>query len=225
MATLPQELEAHLVLEEAINIPVDTKRIQRLLKRAIDLTFGLALVALLLVPALVVAAIVWVDSAGNPILTQRRVGKNGRVFRMYKFRTMVDGAHARIGELQALNEQTGPIFKMRRDPRVTRIGRWLRKLSIDEIPQLLNVVRGEMSLVGPRPPLPHEVQAYTRAQLRRLLARPGLTGLWQVNGRSLLPFDEMVELDVRYIEEWSLLLDVSILVRTLPAIILARGAY
>jgi lipopolysaccharide/colanic/teichoic acid biosynthesis glycosyltransferase len=225
MATLPQELEAHLVLEDTLDIPVDTKRVQQLGKRAIDMILGLALLALLLIPALFVGLLVWIDSPGNPILTQRRVGKNGRIFRMYKFRTMVDGAHAKIGELQALNEQTGPIFKMRRDPRVTRIGRWLRKLSIDEIPQLLNVVRGEMSLVGPRPPLPHEVQSYTRAQLRRLLARPGLTGLWQVNGRSMLPFEEMVELDVRYIEEWSLLLDLAILARTLPAIVLARGAY
>ena len=225
MATLPQELEAHLVLEDTLDIPVDTKRVQQLGKRAIDMILGLALLALLLIPALFVGLLVWIDSPGNPILTQRRVGKNGRIFRMYKFRTMDDGAHAKIGELQALNEQTGPIFKMRRDPRVTRIGRWLRKLSIDEIPQLLNVVRGEMSLVGPRPPLPHEVQSYTRAQLRRLLARPGLTGLWQVNGRSMLPFEEMVELDVRYIEEWSLLLDLAILARTLPAIVLARGAY
>ena len=225
MATLPQELEAHLVLEDTLDIPVDTKRVQQLGKRAIDMILGLALLALLLIPALFFGLLVWIDSPGNPILTQRRVGKNGRIFRMYKFRTMVDGAHAKIGELQALNEQTGPIFKMRRDPRVTRIGRWLRKLSIDEIPQLLNVVRGEMSLVGPRPPLPHEVQSYTRAQLRRLLARPGLTGLWQVNGRSMLPFEEMVELDVRYIEEWSLLLDLAILARTLPAIVLARGAY
>ena len=223
MATLPQELEAHLVLEDTLDIPVDTKRVQQLGKRAIDMILGLALLALLLIPALFVGLLVWIDSPGNPILTQRRVGKNGRIFRMYKFRTMVDGAHAKIGELQALNEQTGPIFKMRRDPRVTRIGRWLRKLSIDEIPQLLNVVRGEMSLVGPRPPLPHEVQSYTRAQLRRLLARPGLTGLWQVNGRSMLPFEEMVELDVRYIEEWSLALDFKILLKTIPAVVLGRG--
>lgn len=225
MATLPHELEAHLVLEDALDIPVDTKRLQQLGKRAIDIVFGSLLLALLLVPALLVALLVRIDSPGNPILTQRRVGKNGRIFRMYKFRTMVDGAHAKMGELQALNEQTGPIFKMRRDPRVTRIGRWLRKLSIDEIPQLVNVVLGEMSLVGPRPPLPHEVQAYTRAQVRRLLARPGLTGLWQVNGRSMLPFEAMVDLDVRYIEEWSLMLDLAILARTLPAIVLARGAY
>ncbi|HEX5479896.1 MAG TPA: sugar transferase [Dehalococcoidia bacterium] len=225
MATLPQELEAHLVLEDVLDVAIDTKRLQQLCKRGIDIILGLALLALLLVPALLVALLVRIDSPGNPILTQRRVGKNGRIFRMYKFRTMVDGAHAKIGELHALNEQTGPIFKMRRDPRVTRIGRWLRKLSIDEIPQLLNVVGGDMSLVGPRPPLPHEVQAYTRGQLRRLLARPGLTGLWQVNGRSMLPFEAMVDLDVRYIEEWSLMLDLAILARTLPAIVLARGAY
>jgi len=225
MATVPQELEAHLVLEEALAFPVSSKRLQQLAKRSLDIVLGVAFLALLLIPALIVALLIRVDSVGGPLLTQPRVGKNGRIFRMYKFRTMVDGAHAKISELDALNEQTGPIFKMRRDPRVTRLGRWLRKLSIDEVPQLFNVVRGDMSLVGPRPPLPHEVQSYTRGQLRRLLARPGLTGLWQVNGRSMLPFEEMVELDVRYIEDWSLMLDLAILARTVPAIILARGAY
>jgi lipopolysaccharide/colanic/teichoic acid biosynthesis glycosyltransferase len=144
---------------------------------------------------------------------------------MYKFRTMCQDAHAQIADLQALNEQAGPIFKIRNDPRMTRIGRWLRKLSIDEVPQLLNVVRGDMSLVGPRPPLPHEVQVYTRHQLRRLGARPGLTGLWQVSGRSTLPFDEMVALDIQYIEEWTLVRDMVILVKTLPAVLSTRGAY
>lgn len=226
MATLPQELEAHRALEESLaGAERDEKRVQLALKRAVDLVGGLMLLAVLMVPAAVIALLIRIDSRGGPLLTQPRVGKNGRIFHMYKFRTMCQDAHARIADLQALNEQAGPIFKIRNDPRMTRIGRWLRKLSIDEIPQLLNVVRGDMSLVGPRPPLPHEVQVYTRHQLRRLGARPGLTGLWQVSGRSTLPFDDMVALDIQYIEEWTLLRDMMILVKTLPAVVSTRGAY
>ncbi|MBF6599312.1 MAG: sugar transferase [Dehalococcoidia bacterium] len=185
----------------------------------------MVLLALLCLPAAVVAALIRLDSRGAPLITQPRVGKNGRIFRMYKFRTMCEDAHARIAELTAFNEQAGPIFKMRNDPRMTRVGRWLRKLSVDEVPQLINVVRGDMSLVGPRPPLPHEVQNYSRHQLRRLLTRPGLTGLWQVSGRSTLPFDEMVALDISYIEDWTLMRDLVILLKTLPAVISTRGAY
>ena len=226
MATLPQELEAHRALEESLaGLARDHKRLQLVLKRAIDLVGGL----LLLMPARHPGGHRRAPDphrlARAPLLTQPRVGKNGRIFHMYKFRTMCEDAHAQIADLQALNEQAGPIFKIRNDPRMTRIGRWLRKLSIDEVPQLLNVVRGDMSLVGPRPPLPHEVQVYTRHQLRRLGARPGLTGLWQVSGRSTLPFDEMVALDIQYIEEWTLVRDMVILVKTLPAVVSTRGAY
>lgn len=226
MATLPQELEAHRALEESLaGLARDDKRVQLVLKRAIDIVAGLLLLAALGIPAAIVALLIRIDSRGAPLLTQPRVGKSGRIFHMYKFRTMCQDAHAQIADLQALNEQAGPIFKIRNDPRMTRIGRWLRKLSIDEVPQLLNVVRGDMSLVGPRPPLPHEVQVYTRHQLRRLGARPGLTGLWQVSGRSTLPFDEMVALDIQYIEEWTLVRDMVILVKTLPAVLSTRGAY
>ncbi len=227
MATLPQELEAHRALDEtSLATAADAeKRIQRLGKRALDVAGGMVLLALLCLPAAVVAALIRLDSRGAPLITQPRVGKNGRIFRMYKFRTMCEDAHARIAELTAFNEQAGPIFKMRNDPRMTRVGRWLRKLSVDEVPQLINVVRGDMSLVGPRPPLPHEVQNYSRHQLRRLLTRPGLTGLWQVSGRSTLPFDEMVALDISYIEDWTLMRDLVILLKTLPAVISTRGAY
>lgn len=205
--------------------PFERKRVQLMLKRTIDVVGGVALLVLLCLPATLVALAIRLGSAGSPLLTQVRVGKYGRTFKMYKFRTMYQGAAARQAELLALNEKDGPIFKMRKDPRMTGLGRWLRKLSIDELPQLLNIVRGEMSLVGPRPPLPHEVMVYTDRQLRRLQAKPGLTGLWQVHGRSTLTFEKMVALDLEYIDEWTLLRDVVILVKTLPAVASTRGAY
>lgn len=205
--------------------PFENKRVQLMLKRTMDIVGGVTLLVLLGIPAALVALAVRLESAGSPILTQVRVGRYGRTFKMYKFRTMYEGSAARQAELLAFNEQAGPIFKMRNDPRMTRLGRWLRKLSVDELPQLLNVVRGEMSLVGPRPPLPHEVMVYTDRQLRRLQAKPGLTGLWQVRGRSTLTFEKMVALDLEYIDEWTLLRDVVILVKTLPAVASTRGAY
>lgn len=238
MATLPHEVDVPLAhsgrfialapddsglrLDAA---PFENKRVQLMLKRTMDIVGGVTLLVLLGIPAALVALAVRLESAGSPILTQVRVGRYGRTFKMYKFRTMYEGSAARQAELLAFNEQAGPIFKMRNDPRMTRLGRWLRKLSVDELPQLLNVVRGEMSLVGPRPPLPHEVMVYTDRQLRRLQAKPGLTGLWQVRGRSTLTFEKMVALDLEYIDEWTLLRDVVILVKTLPAVASTRGAY
>jgi lipopolysaccharide/colanic/teichoic acid biosynthesis glycosyltransferase len=156
---------------------------------------------------------------------QVRVGKDGRPFRMLKFRSMRRDADGLLAELQQLNEVTGPMFKIRRDPRITRVGGFLRRYSLDELPQLINVVRGEMSLVGPRPPLPGEVERYEDWQLARLRALPGITGLWQVSGRTEVAFDEMVRLDLQYMRNWSLALDVEILVRTIPAVLSTRGAY
>jgi lipopolysaccharide/colanic/teichoic acid biosynthesis glycosyltransferase len=153
------------------------------------------------------------------------VGRNGRPFTVVKFRTMCENAEQLLHELAAQNEQAGPLFKIRRDPRMTRVGRILRKTSLDELPQLFNVIRGEMSLVGPRPPLPREVVEYSTYQLRRLAATPGMTGLWQVSGRSTLGFDEMVALDLRYISGWTFGRDISILLRTIPAVLSTRGAY
>jgi lipopolysaccharide/colanic/teichoic acid biosynthesis glycosyltransferase len=144
---------------------------------------------------------------------------------MYKFRSMFSDADARLEHLLVENEATGPLFKIQNDPRVTSVGRWLRKFSIDEFPQLINVIRGEMSLVGPRPPLPHEVERYSTEDWRRLEVVPGMTGLWQVSGRSSLTFDEMVRLDLFYIENWSVALDITLMFRTIPAVIFARGAY
>jgi lipopolysaccharide/colanic/teichoic acid biosynthesis glycosyltransferase len=153
------------------------------------------------------------------------VGRDGRAFTVYKFRTMVMDAEQRKAELAASNDNDGVLFKMRRDPRITKVGTWLRRWSLDELPQLLNVVRGDMSLVGPRPALPDEAARYGDYVRRRLVVKPGLTGLWQVNGRSDLSWEESVRLDLRYVENWSLVLDLQILWKTLSAVWRGSGAY
>jgi lipopolysaccharide/colanic/teichoic acid biosynthesis glycosyltransferase len=185
---------------------------------------GVGLLALAPLIAIISLAIK-LDSPGPIFYGQPRIGKNGRQFRMFKFRSMVIGADTQLAELRDHNEASGPLFKMRRDPRVTRVGRFIRRWSLDELPQLFNVLRGEMSLVGPRPPVPLEVAAYEDWQLGRLRAVPGITGLWQVSGRSDVPFHDMVRLDLHYIRNWSLALDVEILLRTIPAVLSSRGAY
>jgi exopolysaccharide biosynthesis polyprenyl glycosylphosphotransferase len=195
------------------------------LKRALDMivvSLGLIVISPLL--GLISLAIV-LDSRGPIFYGQERVGKDGRHFRMLKFRSMVTDADRRLAALKEHNEVSGPMFKMRRDPRVTRVGRFIRRWSLDELPQLFNVLRGEMSLVGPRPPVPSEVSEYEEWQLGRLRAVPGLTGLWQVSGRSEVSFHDMVRLDLHYIRNWSLSLDIEILLRTIPAVLTSRGAY
>jgi exopolysaccharide biosynthesis polyprenyl glycosylphosphotransferase len=175
---------------------------------------------------LVVALVVRLDSAGPALFRQRRVGRYGEQFTMLKFRTMREDATEHRAELDALNQNAdGLLFKVRQDPRITRVGSALRRYSIDELPQLLNVLGGHMSLVGPRPSLPEEADAYTHEIRRRLLVKPGLTGLWQVSGRSDLPWDEAVRLDLSYVDNWSLVLDLTILLRTGPAVARGRGAY
>jgi lipopolysaccharide/colanic/teichoic acid biosynthesis glycosyltransferase len=159
------------------------------------------------------------------LFRQTRVGANGEHYTIFKFRSMVADADARLQELLAHNEGSGLLFKMRHDPRVTPVGRWLRRFSLDELPQLLNVLTGSMSLVGPRPPLPHEVERYDTSIRRRLLVKPGLTGLWQISGRSDLSWEESVRLDLRYVENWSLALDLLILWKTASAVVHSRGAY
>ncbi len=194
-------------------------------KRATDLAVGVAgLLALLPVLAIVALAIK-LDSPGPVFYGQLRVGKDGRRFRMLKFRSMRDDADELLPALLERNEVSGPLFKIRRDPRVTRVGRFLRRYSLDELPQLVNVVRGDMSLVGPRPPTPSEIERYEDWQLGRLRARPGITGLWQVSGRTEVPFHDMVRLDLHYIRNWSLALDLEILLRTIPAVLTTKGAY
>jgi lipopolysaccharide/colanic/teichoic acid biosynthesis glycosyltransferase len=194
-------------------------------KRVFDFVAG-CLLLLASVPVFaLLAAVIKLDSPGPVLFNQVRVGRNGVLFIMYKFRTMRTDAEKLKQELMEHNEAGGVIFKMKRDPRITRVGRILRKLSLDELPQVMNVVRGEMSIVGPRPPVPSEVAEYTPADRRRLEARPGLTCLWQVSGRSDIPFDGQVSLDVEYIETRSLWQDLVILVRTVPAVLLGKGAY
>ncbi len=163
------------------------------------------------------------DSRGPILFKQTRTGINGRSFKLWKFRTMVVDAEEKKSELQKLNEMSGPVFKIAKDPRITRIGKLLRKYSIDELPQLFNVLRGEMSLVGPRPPLPSEVAKFELWQHRKLSVRPGLTCLWQTNGRNNIDFDEWMKLDLKYIDNWSLWEDAKILLRTIPTVLKGTG--
>jgi lipopolysaccharide/colanic/teichoic acid biosynthesis glycosyltransferase len=200
---------------------------QLALKRALDLllcSVGLLLISPLL---LLIAAAIRLDSRGPVLFRQIRAGVGGRPFAMYKFRTMVDNADQMKGELQHLNESGDPrLFKIRGDPRVTRVGRLLRRTSFDELPQLLNVIRGDMSLVGPRPFFPGDLDGYEEHHFERLLVLPGITGLWQVSGRSdVVDFEEVVRLDAQYIREWSVKLDLQILARTIPAAFGREGAY
>jgi lipopolysaccharide/colanic/teichoic acid biosynthesis glycosyltransferase len=196
-------------------------------KRILDVCGASAGLVLLLLPMLLVATAIRLTSSGPAIFRQWRVGKSGRLFTIYKFRSMHKDALERLPEVAEMNHLgRGSItFKIAKDPRVTPIGRWLRKSSVDELPQLWNVLRGEMSLVGPRPPLPEEVMRYTDEQRRRLDTRPGLTGLSQVSGRADLPFEKQVQLDLYYLQHSNLQLDFRILLETVPAIISARGAY
>ncbi len=194
-------------------------------KRALDLLGGIG-VLLLAGPVVLLAALaVKLTSRGPAFYASTRLGKNGRPFRFYTLRSLSVGAAAERARLMHLNEVDGPVFKLRRDPRVTRVGQWLRSTSIDELPQLLNVLKGDMSLVGPRPPLPEEADRYEAWQRRRLDVKPGITCLWQVSGRSRLSFEEWMRLDLEYIRRQSLATDLWILLRTIPAVLSREGAY
>ena len=198
---------------------------KRVLKGALDRT-GAAIAIVLVAPVLLAIALAVRLSGPGPVLyRQERVGAYGRHYTMLKFRSMVDGADEKLQEVLALNEHDGLLFKIRQDPRVTPVGRWLRRFSLDELPQLFNVLGGSMSLVGPRPPLPAEVERYDTSIRRRLLVKPGLTGLWQISGRSDLSWEESVRLDLRYVENWSLALDLLILWKTASAVVRSHGAY
>jgi exopolysaccharide biosynthesis polyprenyl glycosylphosphotransferase len=198
---------------------------QRVIKRAMDVALATTLGALTLPAMAVIALAIKLDSPGPAVFKQMRVGKGGRRFWCYKFRSMYKGAENERENLEAYNEADGPLFKIRDDPRRTRVGRWLRRTSLDELPQLYNVLRGEMSLVGPRPHLPSEVAQFESWQMRRLEVAPGITGLQQVSGRSELTFDEQCLLDIFYIENWSPALDFKILLRTVPKVFMGYGAY
>ncbi len=198
---------------------------KRVLKGALD-RLGAAVGIVLVAPVLLAIALaVRLSSPGPVLYRQERVGAHGQRYTMLKFRSMVDGADDRLQEVLDLNEHDGVLFKIRKDPRVTSVGRWLRRFSLDELPQLFNVLGGTMSLVGPRPPLPAEVERYDTSIRRRLLVKPGLTGLWQISGRSDLSWEESVRLDLRYVENWSLALDLLILWKTVWAVVRSRGAY
>jgi lipopolysaccharide/colanic/teichoic acid biosynthesis glycosyltransferase len=198
---------------------------QRCGKRILDV-FLSALALLLLSPVIGLTALaIKLDSRGPVFYRSWRVGECGRRFRFLKFRSMVQDADRIRESLQHLNEVSGPVFKMAHDPRITRVGAWLRRTSLDELPQLWNVLRGDMALVGPRPPIKEEVLLYEAWQLRRLSVRPGITCLWQISGRSRIGFDEWMRLDLEYIEGRSFSLDVKILLRTLPAVLSGEGAY
>jgi exopolysaccharide biosynthesis polyprenyl glycosylphosphotransferase len=222
---------SHLDVEDLGGIPmigvrdITIGRTQGFVKRAMDVFVALTGLILLLPFFALLALLIKLDSDGPAIFSQIRVGKNENLFACYKFRSMRQGAEAEQEQLRTLNEADGPIFKMRDDPRITRVGRMLRRASLDELPQLFNVLMGHMSLVGPRPAPPSEVQRYQPWHKRRLEVAPGMTGLWQVSGRSELSFDEMVLLDLYYIEHWSPVLDVQIMLRTLPKVIIGEGAY
>jgi exopolysaccharide biosynthesis polyprenyl glycosylphosphotransferase len=198
---------------------------QMLLKAAFDRLLGIAILLLLSPVLLAIAVVVRLTSTGPALFTQTRVGVGGCEFSIYKFRSMVPEAEHQLIDLAHHDEGNGTLFKIRGDPRVTRIGQYLRRYSLDELPQLINVARGEMSLVGPRPPLPSEVAGYCDDAARRLRVRPGMTGLWQVSGRSDLTWEQSLQLDLRYVDNWSMTLDLSILWRTVHAVVRGSGAY
>ena len=195
------------------------------LKRAMDVVFASLCLILLSPLMLVIAALIKLDSPGPAVFKQTRIGRGGRPFTVFKFRSMHEGAELEKESLTDLNEAVGPFFKIKDDPRLTKLGQLLRRSSLDELPQLYNVLRGEMSLIGPRPALPSEVERYQEWHKKRLQTWPGITGLWQVSGRSKLTFDEMALLDIYYVENWSLLLDLQIALKTIPAWVLGTGAY
>jgi exopolysaccharide biosynthesis polyprenyl glycosylphosphotransferase len=222
---------SHLDVEDLGGIPmIGVREIaissgERIFKRTMDVVISTIGLVLLFPFFLLIGLVIRLDSPGSILFRQVRVGKDEELFACYKFRSMREGADEEKARLLDQNEADGPFFKMRNDPRVTPMGRFLRRASVDELPQLLNVLMGHMSLVGPRPAPPSEVQQYQPWHRRRLAVAPGITGLWQVSGRSELTFDEMVLLDIYYIENWSPALDLQILLRTLPKVILGEGAY
>jgi exopolysaccharide biosynthesis polyprenyl glycosylphosphotransferase len=205
--------------------PVFQNELKLLFKRCLDFVITLAAMPMVLPIIGVIAAAIKLDTPGRAFFVQQRVGLKKRIFPMIKFRSMYMGAEAQLGEVEHLNEAKGPIFKITDDPRVTRVGRFLRRTSLDELPQLFNVLRGEMSLVGPRPMSIRDVDLFDRGiQRKRFSVKPGITCLWQISGRSNLPFEKWLEMDLDYIENWSLFLDFKILLKTIPAVLFARGA-
>ena len=203
-----------------------TKRLYWMGRRAQDVFFSLLALIVLAVPMAIVALVIWADSPGaSPIFSQDRVGRDGKIFKFYKFRSMIPNAEAKLNEVLAQNEMDGPVFKMKNDPRITRVGRFIRRTSIDELPQLINILKGDMSIVGPRPALPREVAQYTDYERQRLYVTPGLTCYWQIQpNRNELTFDEWMELDLKYIQDRNFWLDWKLIFQTIWAVLRMYGA-
>ncbi len=203
-----------------------TKRLYWMGRRAQDVFFSLLALIVLAIPMAIVALVIWIDSPGaSPIFSQDRVGRDGKVFKFYKFRSMIPNAEAKLNEVLAQNEMDGPVFKMKNDPRITRVGRFIRRTSIDELPQLINILKGDMSIVGPRPALPREVAQYTDYERQRLYVTPGLTCYWQIQpNRNELTFDEWMELDLKYIQDRNFWLDWKLIFQTIWAVLRMYGA-
>ena len=203
-----------------------TKRLYWMGRRAQDVFFSLLALIVLAVPMAIVALVIWADSPGaSPIFSQDRVGRDGKIFKFYKFRSMIPNAEARLKDVLAQNEMDGPVFKMKNDPRITRVGRFIRRTSIDELPQLINILKGDMSIVGPRPALPREVAQYTDYERQRLYVTPGLTCYWQIQpNRNELTFDEWMELDLKYIQDRNFWLDWKLIFQTIWAVLRMYGA-
>lgn len=204
---------------------LEKQRLYQVLRRLQDVFFSLLALIVLAVPMLIVALVIWIDSPGaSPIFSQDRVGRDGKIFKFYKFRSMVPNAEAKLHEVLEQNEMDGPVFKIKNDPRITRVGRFIRKTSIDELPQLINILKGDMSIVGPRPALPREVAEYTEYEKQRLFVKPGLTCYWQVQPkRNKLTFDEWVNLDLEYIQDRSFWLDWKLILLTVIAVLKMYG--
>ena len=207
------------------DIVIEKKTIYNFFKRFIDIVVSAVALLLLLLPIAIICVVIFIDdSSDSPIFKQTRVGLKGKEFTFYKFRSMVKDAEQQQDELKVKNEMDGPVFKMKNDPRITRVGKFIRKASIDEIPQFWNVLKGDMSIVGPRPPLPKEVEQYTEKQKIRLEIKPGITCYWQIQPkRNDLSFDEWIELDIKYIKERSLITDIKIFFKTIGAVIGLQG--
>ena len=202
-----------------------TKRLYWMGRRAQDVFFSLLALIVLAVPMAIVALVIWADSPGaSPIFSQDRVGRDGKIFKFYKFRSMIPNAEARLKDVLAQNEMDGPVFKMKNDPRITRVGRFIRRTSIDELPQLINILKGDMSIVGPRPALPREVAQYTDYERQRLYVTPGLTCYWQIQpNRNELTFDEWMELDLKYIHDRNFWLDWKLIFQTVGVVFRMYG--
>jgi len=226
MSGLSKDESFNLSNEDIMIEVEETGILYKILKRSLDIIGSVSGLLILSVLLVVVIILIKIEDPKGPIFfSQKRIGKNGKEFKMYKFRSMVTDAEKKLVELLKYNEVDGAMFKMKDDPRVTKVGKFIRKTSIDELPQLLNVLKGDMSLVGPRPPLPREVEEYTEYDKQRLLVTPGCTGIWQVSARNSVGFKEMVEMDIYYIQKRSFLLDLKIIIKTITVLFGSKNAF